>query len=209
MSEARIENINAVPAEIAPSTHAHAGENRGANLKFAMWLFLASEVVIFTVMIATYVIFRINNAELVHEIHEQTGVLLVSLNTFLLLTSSWTMVMGLRAIQMGDQKGLSRNILITAVLGFVFVALQYVEYSTLAAEGITIYGSEFGMRFYSVTALHGAHVVLGGLWALLVARNASRGNYTAENFAGVEVFGLYWHFVDVVWIILFTVIYLA
>lgn len=211
MSEARLEHA---PAN-AQEAHGHHGMHgrldpvKVDNLKFAMWLFLASEVIIFTVLIATYVVFRIHNPEVVKEVHETAGVLLVSINTFLLLTSSWTMVMGLRAIQMGDQRGLVRWISMTAVLGVVFVALQGVEYSILAAAGIAIYNSEFGMRFYAPTALHGAHVIAGVIWALYVIRNGLRGAYSPTNYVGVEVFGLYWHFVDVVWIVLFTLIYLV
>lgn len=201
MTEARIDRPQAHTPEQAEATHID-------NLKFAMWLFLASEVVLFAVMIATYIVFRIHNAEVVHEIHEQTGVWLVTLNTFLLLTSSWTMVMGLRAIQNGDQKVLVRQMLITAALGAVFVFMQYVEYNALAAEGVTIYGSTFGMRFYAPTALHGAHVIAGIIWALWVARRGAQGVYNNGHSLGVEIFGLYWHFVDVVWILLFTVIYL-
>jgi heme/copper-type cytochrome/quinol oxidase subunit 3 len=201
MSEARIDR---------PQAHSHeqAEAIKIDNLKFAMWLFLASEVIIFTVLIATYIVFRINNPEAVQEVHEHAGILLVSINTFLLLTSSWTMVMGLRAIQMGDQKGLVRQIAITAVLGIIFVSLQAYEYSQLSAAGITLYSSEFGMRFYAPTALHGAHVIAGVLWALWVVRQGRRGIYNNGKYIGVEIFGLYWHFVDVVWIFLFTIIYL-
>jgi heme/copper-type cytochrome/quinol oxidase subunit 3 len=201
MSEARVDQPQAY-------SHEQSKAVKADNLKFSMWLFLASEVILFTVLIATYVVFRIHNAEVVHEVHEHTGILLVSLNTFLLLTSSWTMVMGLRAIQNNDHKRLIRQIGMTAILGLVFVGLQYVEYGQLSAAGITLYGSEFGMRFYAPTALHGAHVIAGVIWALWVVRQGSRGVYNNGNYIGVEIFGLYWHFVDVVWIILFTVIYL-
>lgn len=199
--------------EQAPG-HAHDahGEHDPAqqadNLKFAMWLFIASEVVIFAVLIATYAYFRLNNAEIVHEVHEKAGILLVSINTFLLLASSWTMVMGLYSMQRGDRSGLIRWISYTAGLGTVFVLLQGVEYSVLAAEGIAIYNSAFGMRFYAPTALHGAHVIVGVIWALLVVRHAAKGGYGPNNVIGIELFGLYWHFVDVVWIVLFTVLYL-
>jgi len=201
VSEARIERPQVHSADQAKAVKID-------NLKFAMWLFLASEVIIFTVLIATYVVFRIHNAEIVHEIHEHAGILLVSTNTFLLLSSSWTMVMGLRAIQLGNRKGLVRWIGATAVLGLIFVALQYVEYNQLSAAGVTLYGSEFGMRFYAPTSLHGAHVIAGVIWALWVVRQGARGVYDNGNYVGVEIFGLYWHFVDVVWIVLFTVIYL-
>jgi heme/copper-type cytochrome/quinol oxidase subunit 3 len=207
----------------AHSQDAHGGHSPAAhneNLKFSMWLFLASEVILFTVLIATYVVYSLEHRDIVHEIHESTinilgfevkSVLLVAANTFLLLTSSWAMVMGLRAIQMGDRAGLKRWLTYTAVLGAIFVLMQYVEYSVLATKGVTLYASgpesEFGMRFYAPTALHGAHVIAGVLWCLWVIRRADTGTYE-KNPIGVEIFGLYWHFVDVVWIIIFTVIYL-
>ncbi len=202
MSEARIDTPQV-------HTHSQAEATHIDNMKFAMWLFLASEVVLFAVMIALFVVFRVNNPERVHEVHEAAGILLVSANTFLLLSSSWTMVMGLRAIQNNEQQSLIRWIGMTALLGLLFVGLQYVEYNTLSAEGITLYGDEFGMRFYAPTALHGAHVIVGVLWALWVVYRGSKGAYNNGKYLGVEIFGLYWHFVDVVWIVLFTMIYLV
>ncbi|MBK8029349.1 MAG: heme-copper oxidase subunit III [Anaerolineae bacterium] len=201
MSEARIDTPQV-------HTHTQAEATHIDNMKFAMWLFLASEVVLFAVMIAGYVLFRVNFPERVKEVHEAAGILLVTLNTFLLLSSSWTMVMGLRAIQGNDQRGLIRWIGLTALLGTIFVILQGVEYTALSHEGITIYSDNFGMRFYAPTALHGAHVIIGVLWALWVLWRGSKGTYNSGKFLGVEIFGLYWHFVDVVWIFLFTLIYL-
>lgn len=201
MSEARIDTPQV-------HTHSQAEATHIDNMKFAMWLFLASEVVLFAVLIAGFVLFRVNNPERVHEVHEAAGVALVTLNTFLLLSSSWTMVMGLRAIQNNDRAKLLRWIGFTALLGTIFVILQGVEYTALSNEGITIYSDAFGMRFYAPTALHGAHVIAGVLWALWVIYRGSRGAYNNGKHLGVEIFGLYWHFVDVVWIVLFTLIYL-
>lgn len=178
------------------------------NLKFAMWLYLASEVVIFAILIGVFIVFRLSNPERIAQVHEASGIWLVSLNTFLLLTSSWAMVMGLRAIQGNDKQGLMRWISLTALLGTLFVCFQFVEYTTLSHEGITLYSDAFGMRFYAPTAFHGAHVIVGVLWALWVIYHARKGRYNNGNYLGVEIFGLFWHFVDVVWIILFTVIYL-
>jgi heme/copper-type cytochrome/quinol oxidase subunit 3 len=188
--------------------HGHNAALRVENLKLAMWLYLASEVVIFGVLIATYAVFRYNFPELVREAHEAVDIGLVGLNTFLLLGSSWAMVMGLRAIQRDDRQGFLRWIGATIVLGTVFVALQGVEYTQLAHENVAIYNSEFGMRFYAMTAFHGFHVIVGVLWALYVWRNGYLSRYNSHNYLGVEAFGLYWHFVDVVWIFLFTLIYL-
>lgn len=187
------------------------------NQKFAMWLFLASEIVIFTAMIAPWIIFRIRHPDLVAQFHEDAGLvgmLLVTFNTFLLLTSSWAMVMGLRQIMRDNIGGLVRWFALTAALGTAFLILQYVEYSKLAEDGITLdrardHMEGLGMRFYGPTSFHGAHVFVGVLWCLLVIYRARRGNYSSRNYVGVEVFGLYWHFVDVVWIMLFTLIYLV
>lgn len=178
-----------------------------ANSKFAMWLYLASEVIIFAVFIAAYLVFRMNNPEAVKAVHDELGVLLVSINTFILLTSSWAMVMGLREAQKNNSQGAARWLGLTAVLGTVFVVLQYVEYMELARIGISL-DTEFGMRFYAPTAFHGAHVIVGVLWALRVINRARKGLYSAQNYLAIEIFGLYWHFVDVVWVVLFTVIYL-
>lgn len=205
MSEITVEQTH----HEAPPDHGHASpQARAENLKLAMWLYLGSEVIIFSVLIGAYLVFRFNYPELVRAAQESINVALVGLNTFLLLGSSWAMVMGLLNIQRGNRDGLVRWIGLTALMGTVFVALQGVEYTELAHEGIAVYGNEFGMRFYAMTAFHGFHVIIGVLWALFVIFNARRGNYSAENYAGVEVFGLYWHFVDVVWVFLFTFIYL-
>ncbi|TVR24437.1 MAG: heme-copper oxidase subunit III [Anaerolineaceae bacterium] len=186
------------------------------NQKFAMWLFIASETVIFSTMIVAYIVFRIQEPEIVKGVHEAlglSGILLVTFNSFLLLTSSWAMVMGLREIQRGNRAGMIRWFWLVAGLGVAFLAIQYYEYVQMASKGITLYhdpSSEFagfGMRFYAPTAFHGAHVFAGVLWCLLVMRRASKGVYD-KNSVGVEIFGLYWHYVDIVWVLLFTLIYL-
>jgi heme/copper-type cytochrome/quinol oxidase subunit 3 len=205
-----------------PHVHTDAQEEARSidNQKFAMWLYLASEVVIFSVFIGMYAVFRLRSPESVHAVHEEVGfngVLLVTFNTFLLLMSSWAMVMGLREIQhnnVGDIRkpwngGLVGWLFATAVLGTIFIFFQYVEYGQLAQHGVTIDASDFGMRFYVPTFFHGFHVFAGVVWCAEVIRRALNGRYSARNYVGVEVFGLYWHFVDVVWIILFTLIYLV
>ena len=369
--------------------HDAHGEDHNENLKFAMWLYLASEIVIFTMLIAGYGIFRATQPTAVNLVQETLGIALVTVNTAVLLASSYAMVMGLRAIEMGNRRGFYQWIGLTAILGAVFIGGQYFEYSELGhlnislrqqdftvaknifenvneveatvtysvvdsesgevlgdaeselihireealpAESTTVlddgtteivavssylvdfentnvenyngifkdvnlanfelewdeafillddqgavisdedaidsalieyngntrdrdipldrlavettdgeivafpaivagqaveivpaqydnlnayFGkllgdstSNFGMRFYAPTAFHGAHVIVGVLWALFVLYRGWRGAYD-ENSIGVELFGLYWHFVDVVWIALFTLIYLV
>jgi len=206
---------DATPAATHREAHgaAHA-VSRAENLKFATWLFLASEVVIFASMIGVFIVFRIQHPQVVLAVHHNTNILLVTLNTFLLLTSSWAMVMGLREIRQNNPQGLIRWFGLMCLLGLVFVGLQYVEYQQLAHEGIALFnqGNEFdgfGARFYAPTAFHGVHVIVGVLWGLYVINNTRKGKYDSKNYVGVEVFGLYWHFVDVVWVILFTMLYLV
>ncbi len=203
-------------AEMTAQPHgalSQAETNSVNNQKLAMWLYLASEIVIFAVFIGAYTIFRFDNPESVKELHDELGVALVTANTFLLLMSSWAMVMGLRAMQMGNRSGMMRWIGATAVLGVIFLVGQYIEYSELAHLQITLNLSDdafggFGMRFYVPTAFHGVHVLIGVIWALVVLIRGAKGHYD-NNPIGIELFGLYWHFVDVVWIILFTLIYLV
>lgn len=187
---------------------------RASNVKFATWLFLASEVVLFTTMIAGYILFRIYEPEIVRQAHADLSIILISANTFVLLTSSWSMVMGLRAVRKDDLKGGFRWLFLTAVLGIIFLFGQYYEYAELAHLSVTL-GIEtdalagWGMRFYAPTAFHGAHVLIGVLWCLRVAFNTRKGVYNKHRYSGIEMFGLYWHFVDVAWIFLFTFIYLV
>jgi len=195
--------------------HSHLSEaEQNDNLKLGVWLYLASEIVIFSIMIVGYVILRINEPEVVAAAHEQLGVALVTANTFVLLASSYFMVMGLRAMQAGNRAGMLRWIGLTALGGIVFLIGQYIEYSELAHLGIALGfdtgsgWSTLGMRFYAPTFFHGAHVFIGVIWALELLRRGAQGRYD-RNPIGIEMFGLYWHFVDVVWIMLFTLIYLV
>jgi heme/copper-type cytochrome/quinol oxidase subunit 3 len=202
-------------SEITAAAHGHANEaERANNHKLAMRLYLASEVVIFSVLIGAYVAFRLHEPAIVKQAHEDLSIWLVTANTFLLLTSSWAMVMGLREIRRDNIRGGIRWLWGTAALGVVFVLGQYIEYNELAHLSVTLEIandalSGFGMRFYAPTFFHGLHVVVGVLWCLLVIRRAQTGHYSSQRYTGVEVFGLYWHFVDIVWIILFTLIYLV
>ncbi len=199
----------------AHDDHGHMSEEEhNNNMKLGVWLYLASEIVIFSIMIVGYIIFRINEKDIVAQAHEELGVGLVTANTFVLLASSFFMVMGLRAMQGGNRAGMLRWIGLTALGGIVFLGGQYIEYSELAHLGIVLgfdtasEWSTFGMRFYAPTFFHGAHVFVGVLWALEVMRRGAKGRYD-NNPIGIEMFGLYWHFVDVVWIMLFTLIYLV
>lgn len=193
------------------TTHAHedefrAGRELGLNhVKLGMWFFIATEVMFFGGLIVTFLRYKLHNPS------PEAALLdvgLVGANTFLLLASSYTVVLGLDAIRRGNQGGLVRYLVATILLGSAFLGGQIYEFNALYHEGVTLTNSLFGSTFFTLTGFHGLHVLIGVLWAAITAVKASRGKYSADDNLGVEVFGLYWHFVDVVWIALFTLIYL-
>jgi cytochrome c oxidase subunit 3 len=186
------------------------------NMKLGMWVFLLSEVMFFTALIGSYVILRSARPEAFTAPGEVLNVPLTAFNTFVLICSSVTMVKAFAAIEHGDQRGLRRWLLATVALGTFFLSVQVVEYIKLVEEGFvpmatayTAHGEPlYGALFYTLTGFHGAHVTLGVLAMVWITFRAFRGRYTAESHGGVETMGLYWHFVDLVWIILFTIVYL-
>ncbi len=175
--------------------------------KLAMWVFLASEVMFFTSLIAVFIAFKVLNPEAFHEAHNILSLPLATLGTSVLIISSFAVVMGLEALQADDRRVFFNWMGLTLVFGLVFVSIQAIEWSALMSEGIK--GSSiFGTPFFVTTGFHGLHVLGGVAWLALLLGRAARGEYSSKNYLGVEMFGLYWHFVDVVWIVLFTVIYL-
>jgi len=192
----------------------HAVERRSGPLagvsttKFAMWLFLASEAMFFAGLIAAYLVLRLAGSQW-PVVADVLNVPLVAGNTFILIVSSVTMVLAFASIESGDQRRLRQYLIATAVLGSVFLSIQAVEWRELLAEGTTVSTSLFGSTFFTLTGFHGLHVLGGVLFMLYVVARAYQGRYTKEEHGGVELMGLYWHFVDVVWIFLFTIVYLV
>ena len=184
-----------------------SGKALGLNhIKLGMWLFLASEVMFFGGLLSAFLHYRVSAPAPVED--ALLNITLVGINTFVLLTSSFTVVLGFGSIQTGNVKRLGVFLGATIVLGVLFLSGQVYEFYSLTQEGLTLTGSVFGSSFYTLTGFHGLHVFVGILWAIYVLIGALRGKYSSENNIGVEAFGLYWHFVDIVWIGLFTLIYL-
>ena len=131
-----------------------------------------------------------------------------SVSSFVLLMSSVSMVLALAAIQRGDQRGLRIWLMATALLGITFLSGQAFEFTEFYREGLTLDTNLFGTTFFVLTGFHGAHVTVGVLILLSLFAVALRGRLTQANSLNVEIAGLYWHFVDIVWIVIFTLVYL-
>ena len=173
--------------------------------KLGMWIFLGSEVMFFGSLIGAFIGFKLHDG--FEEASEVLSLPLATLGTSVLIVSSFAVVMALEALQSDDRRVFRNWMLVTLALGTLFVGIQAFEWYELFDHGLDA-GTIFGSSFFLTTGFHGLHVIGGVVWMSLLLGRASRGEYSSQNYLGVELFGLYWHFVDVVWIVLFTVIYL-
>lgn len=198
------------------------------NEKLGMWVFLGSEVMFFTALIGSYIILRVGAPEAWADPNEILAVPITAVNTFLLICSSVTMVKAFASVQEDNKEALKWWLVATLIIGTAFVGVQMYEYTQLVHEGFVpsgyVPGSElaeraahgelpasvgiYGSTFYTMTGFHGFHVTMGVICMSFVTWKAFRGKYSAADHRGVEVIGLYWHFVDLVWIVLFTIVYL-
>ncbi len=202
--------------------HASAGHAHGAHAahpahldtstgldsrKLALWVMIGSECLLFGSLIASYLAYEGNSLVGPYP-HEILDIPLTSLSTFVLLMSSLAMVLALAGIQRGDQRAGRNWLLATAGLGALFLGFQAYEFTAFHIEGLTLGTNLFGSTFYMLTGCHGAHVAVGVLWLLSLAWQAHKGRLGPEKSLTVEISGLYWHFVDVVWIVIFALVYL-
>jgi len=133
---------------------------------------------------------------------------ITTISTFVLLCSSFSMVQALSATNRNDQKGIRIWLMTTAILGAIFIGFQIFEFTTFYKEGLTLGVNLFGATFFTLTGFHGAHVTLGIVWLLVMFVLALKGRLGPSTSLDVEILGLYWHFVDIVWIVIFTLLYL-
>ena len=177
--------------------------------KLMMWVFLCSDAMSFVGLLATYGAVRIASANWPVPA-SVLDVPLTALNTFILICSSVSMVWSLAAIRRGDRRGLVRWLLMTMLGGTIFLSIQAYEWHHLLTEAhpLTIQSSLFGATFFILTGFYGCHVLSGVIYLGCIALRATRGAYTRENNSSVEIVGLYWHFVDLIWILVFTFVYL-
>jgi heme/copper-type cytochrome/quinol oxidase subunit 3 len=174
------------------------------NGRIAMWWVIASEVVIFGGLVATYLLYRSRDvAAWTDAVHTSTG--LGALNTYVLLTSSLTAVLAHNAANNKDLKNAFKLLWITIGFGLVFLVVKIVEYSMKFEHGYTFSKNIFWSYYFLMTGLHALHVIAGMIAMIIISFGVKRG----ENLHRVEMAGLYWHFVDIVWIFLFPLLYIA
>jgi len=230
----------AQPAELKPGltgmTEDWASDQRAfKNVpwgKAMMWIFLLSDTFIFTIFLISYMTARMSTAvdwPPVSEIFalsfggEPIPLILIAIMTFILITSSGTMVLAVNYGYRKDRKKTVILLLITALFGASFVGMQALEWTKLISDGVRPWGSpfgasQFGSAFFMITGFHGFHVSVGVLFLVLIARKVWRGDYDTGkrgfftsrkgDYEHVETMGLYWHFVDLVWVFIFAFFYL-
>lgn len=195
-----------------------------SSAKLGMWLFLCTEVLMFSGLFLAYFILRSIYPDMVLAAGEELNKIAGGVNTVVLITSSWTMAMGVRSIQLGNRKALERYLIATFLLACVFMVVKYFEYSAKIHHGmlpgewyaaaqhgydLPKYAKVFFAIYFCMTGLHGVHVLVGmGVMSWLFIRNR-RGEFSADHHVAVENVGLYWHIVDLVWIFLFPLLYLV
>ena len=177
------------------------------NRKLLMWFFLASECLFFGSFISAYLLYRDRNLTGPYP-DELFDIPFTSVSSFVLLMSSVTMVLALSSIQRGDMRGLRIWLVATALLGISFLSGQAFEFTEFYNHGLSLNTNLFGTTFFVLTGFHGAHVSVGVLILLSLYVMSLNGTLTTEHSLAVEIAGLYWHFVDIVWIVIFTLIYL-
>ncbi|MDH5314779.1 MAG: cytochrome c oxidase subunit 3, partial [Actinomycetota bacterium] len=177
------------------------------NTKIAMWMFLASECMLFGALISTYVLYRgaSQNGPYPADVFD---IPYTSVSSFVLLASSLTMVLALASAQKRDVARMRLWLLATALLGLTFVGGQVYEFTVFYDEGLALSTNLFGTTFYVLTGFHGVHVTVGILMLLSLVGFSTADSLPDDAAFPVEMVGLYWHFVDIVWIVIFTVVYL-
>ena len=206
------------------SAHAHQFDDAAQQHEaswLGMWIFLATEVMFFSGMFLGYTIYRSVNPQASASASHHLDVWLGTINTAVLICSSFTMALAVRAAQLGQRKIVIIFLVLTVLLGSVFLAIKFTEYHAKFSEHL-VPGSAFAFAgphaaaaqlffslYFAMTGMHGLHMIIGlGLLATLIVKSA-RGRFSRSYYTPVEMVGLYWHFVDIIWIFLFPLLYLV
>ncbi len=200
--------------------------------KAMMWIFLLSDTFIFSCFLLSYMTVRSStktewpNASEIFSLHiggSDVPLILIAIMTFVLISSSGTMVMAVNFAYRRSRKATTAFLIVTALLGAMFVGMQVFEWSKLISEGVRPWSNPFGAKqfggiFFMITGFHGTHVSIGVIFLLIMARKSWRGDFDVgrpgfftsrkSDYEAIEIMGLYWHFVDLVWVFIFAFFYL-
>jgi cytochrome c oxidase subunit III len=197
---------------VSAAAHAHADHPPAAHhssrvdpATLGVLLFIASEVMLFGSFFTAYFFIRVVNGEPWPLPPYKLPVFVAGVNTLILVTSSFTVHWALQSIKRGHRAGLQAGLVLTMALGTTFLLTQILEYHRV---GFSPRSGSFGTIFFSLTGLHGAHVFVGLCLLAMATTRAFRGHFTPQAHWGVELPGIYWHFVDVMWIVVYTTIYI-
>ena len=169
---------------------------------------LASEIMLFGAFFTAFFYVRYSNYPIYPPEPFEMPVDSTGINTAILVSSSFTMHWAIISIKRGNRRGLTLGLLFTLIMGLTFLALQIREYALLHSENFTPEHGAFASVFFALTGLHGIHVLVGAILLAIALLRTLRGHYSPEKHMGVELSGIYWHFVDVVWVVLYTLVYL-
>ncbi len=195
-----------VAEALPPVAHPEGEHDVYRTRKVAMWVFLGSECLFFGAMIATFLLYR--NTTEGGPGAEIFSIPFTSASSFVLLMSSLTMVLSDNSFRLGDSRQGRVWLGATALLGSTFLAGQIFEFTEFVHEGLTLSVSPFGSSFYMLTGFHGIHVAVGVMMLAAMFILSLSGSLHMDRGLNIELVALYWHFVDIVWIVIFTVVYL-
>ena len=194
---------------VGPQPGEHGWTATGvSNEKLAMWLFLGTECLLFGGLISTYLLYKgrvVTGETTPADVYD---IPFTSVSSGVLLFSSLTMVLAVVSIARGDQRSTRIWLAVTAILGAVFLSGQVYEFTAFVKEGVGFTSNVASSAFFTLTGFHGVHVSIGVIMLMSLLVMSLRGRLPVERAETVEIIGLYWHFVDVVWIVIFTIVYL-
>jgi cytochrome c oxidase subunit 3 len=211
-----MDSSHALAAHAASPAHIDTSTGLDSR-KMAFWTFIGSECLLFGSLIATYMAYKGRSLKppFPHDVvingKAYEGVLnipLTTFSTFILLMSSVAMVFALYNVQRGVRKWSAFWLFMTALGGSIFLGCQVYEFTEFYHEGMTLHSNLFGSTFFVLTGFHGAHVTVGVIYLITLGVMALKGRIGPERTLNVEIAGLYWHFVDVIWIVIFPLVYL-
>jgi cytochrome c oxidase subunit 3 len=226
MASNPVATAGAVPAQAHAHHPAHlqhhfiSSEQQFDASKMGMWLFLVTEILLFSGMFVAYAVYRVWHPEVFTEASKLLNWTLGAVNTLVLLTSSLTVALSIHYAQKDNQRALFWNLVITVLLACVFLVIKFFEYKAKFEHGIfpgahyhsheleMAYVPQFFSIYFVMTGIHGLHVLIGIGMITWLATRAARGHFSSEYYTPVELTGLYWHIVDIIWIFLFPLMYL-